>query len=148
MLCNFHPLQKGHTMSLPLHSDAFGKLLLRLTLGILMLFHGVSKLMNPGGAINYVSSQLTQAGWPTFLAYGVFVGEVIAPVLLILGIYSRVGGLIVVVNMMFAVVLAHSAQLFTLSKTGGWTLELQAFYLFCGLTVFFLGSGRMAARPD
>jgi len=25
---------------------------------------------------------------------------------------------------------------------------LQGFYLFCGLAIYFLGSGRFAARPD
>jgi putative oxidoreductase len=113
-----------------------------------MLFHGISKLVNPVGAINYVSSQLTTAGLPTFLAYGVFAGEVIAPLLIILGIYSRIGGLMVVVNMIFAVMLAHGAQLFTLSKSGGWALELQAFYLFTGLALCFMGSGKMAVKPD
>ena len=135
-------------MTIPFQSDALGKLILRLALGALMLFHGLSKLVNPVGAINYVSSQLTAAGLPTFLAYGVFAGEVIAPLLIILGIYSRIGGLMVVINMIFAVMLAHGAQLLTLSKSGGWALELQAFYLFCGLALFFLGSGKMAVKPD
>lgn len=129
-------------------SDALGKLILRLTLGILMLFHGISKVMSPSGAIGYVTGQLTAAGLPGFLAYGVFVGEVIAPIMIILGIFSRVGGFIVVINMIFAVVLSHSAQLFLLTKTGGWALELQAFYLFTGLVVCFLGSGKMAVKPD
>ena len=135
-------------MAVPFQSDALGKLILRLAVGGLILFHGVSKLINPAGTISYVSSQLSAAGLPTFLAYGVFAGEVIAPVLIILGLYSRIGGLIVVINMIFAVTLAHTAQIFTLSKSGGWALELQAFYLLCGLAVFFLGSGRMAAKPD
>ena len=68
--------------------------------------------------------------------------------LIILGIYSRIGALMVVVNMMFAVMLAHGAQLFMLSKSGGWALELQAFYLFTGLALCFMGSGRMAVKPD
>jgi putative oxidoreductase len=113
-----------------------------------MLFHGISKAMNPTGAIAYVSGQLAAAGLPSFLVYGVFIGEVVAPILIILGIYSRVGGLIVVINMIFAVALAHGAQLFTLSKTGGWALELQGFYLLTGLMLFFLGSGKMAVKPD
>ena len=135
-------------MSLPLQSDALGKLLLRLTLGVLLLFHGAAKMMNPGGAIDYVSSQLAHLGWPAYLAYGVFIGEVVAPVLIILGFFSRIGGLIVVVNMVFAVTLAHSTQFLLLSKSGGWALELQAFYLFSGLALFFLGSGSIAVRQD
>ena len=91
---------------------------------------------------------LTAAGLPTYVAYGVFIGEVLAPILIIFGIYSRIGGLIVVINMIFAVLLAHSTQLLTLSKTGGWALELQGFYLLTGLVLFFLGSGKIAIKPD
>jgi putative oxidoreductase len=135
-------------MEIPFKSDALGKLLLRLTLGILMSFHGISKLMNPARTLETMSGLLTAAGLPTYLAYGVFVGEVLAPVLIILGIYSRIGGLIVVINMIFALLLAHSAQLLSLTKTGGWALELQGFYLLTGLALFFLGSGKIAAKPD
>jgi hypothetical protein len=35
--------------------------------------------------------------------------------------------------MVFALVLAHGAQLFTLTGNGGWTLELQAFISFAAL---------------
>ena len=135
-------------MKIPFQSDALGKLILRLTLGVLMSFHGISKLMHPARTLDTMSGMLTAAGLPTYLAYGVFIGEVLAPILIILGIYSRIGGLIVVINMIFALLLAHSAQLLTLSKTGGWALELQGFYLLTGLALFFLGSGRIAVKPD
>jgi putative oxidoreductase len=95
-----------------------------------------------------MSGLLTTAGLPPYLSYGVFIGEVLAPVLIIFGIYSRIGGLIVVINMIFAVLLAHTAQLLALTKTGGWALELQGFYLLTGLALFFLGSGRIAVKPD
>jgi len=135
-------------MNIPFKSDALGKLLLRLTLGLLMSFHGISKLMNPARTLESMNGLLAAAGLPTYLAYGVFIGEVLAPILIILGIYSRIGGLIVVINMIFALLLAHSAQLLTLTKTGGWALELQGFYLLTGLALFFLGSGKIAAKPD
>ncbi len=135
-------------MKIPFQSDAFGKLVLRLTLGLLMSFHGIAKVMHPVRTLDTMSGLLTAAGLPTYLAYGVFVGEVLAPILIVLGIYSRIGGLIVVINMIFALFLAHSAQLLTLAKTGGWALELQGFYLLTGLALFFLGSGRIAVKPD
>lgn len=135
-------------MKIPFQSDALGKLVLRLTLGLLMLLHGIAKVMHPARTLDNMSGLLTAAGLPTYLAYGVFVGEVLAPIFIILGIYSRIGGLIVVINMVFAVLLAHSAQLLSLTKTGGWALELQGFYLLTGLALFFLGSGKMALKPD
>jgi len=135
-------------MKIPFQSDALGKLILRLTLGLLISFHGISKVMHPVRTLDTMSGLLTAAGLPTYLAYGVFIGEVLAPILIVLGIYSRIGGLIVVINMIFALLLAHSAQLLTLTKTGGWALELQGFYLLTGLALFLLGSGRIAVKPD
>jgi putative oxidoreductase len=135
-------------MSYPFQSDNAGKLILRLTVGGLILFHGVAKILNPAGAMGMITGQLATMGMPAFVAYGVYIGEVLAPLLLILGIFSRIGGLLVVANMIFALVLVHTSQIFTLSKQGGWALELQGFYLFCGLAIYFLGSGKFAARPD
>lgn len=135
-------------MNIPFQGDALGKLVLRLTLGLLILLHGIAKVMNPARTLDSTGGLLAAAGLPTFLAYGVFVGEVLAPIFIILGIYSRIGGLIVVVNMIFAVLLAHATQLFSFTKTGGWALELQGFYLLTGLALFFLGSGKIAVKPD
>ena len=135
-------------MNIPFQSDALGKLVLRLTLGILLSLHGIAKMMHPVRTLEIMSGMLAAAGLPTYLAYGVFVGEVLAPILIILGFHSRIGGLIVVINMIFAVLLAHSTQLLALTKNGGWALELQGFYLLTGLALFFLGSGKIALRPD
>jgi putative oxidoreductase len=68
--------------------------------------------------------------------------------MIILGIQARIGGLIVVLNMLFAILLVHTGDLFSLTDHGGWRLELQGFYLFGGLAIMFLGSGRMAIKPD
>ena len=81
-------------------------------------------------------------GLPGFLALGVYVGEILAPILVILGFYARLGAAVIVVNMLFAVLLAHRADLFLLGKTGGWALELQAFFLFTAVAVALIGPGR------
>jgi putative oxidoreductase len=130
-----------------LRNDAAGKLVVRLTVGILMLFHGVSKVMHPG-SVEFIGSKLTEAGLPALLAYGVYVGEIVAPVMILLGVLSRVGGLIIVINMLFAILLVHTGDILALTEHGGWRLELQAFYLFGALAIVFLGSGRYAIRPD
>lgn len=123
------------------NTDDIGKLILRATLAILILFHGISKIFNgPGFVVGLVSN----AGLPPAVAYLVYVGEVLAPMMLLLGIWTRVGALIIVINMLFAFSLVHSKQLFTLSSTGGWGLELQGFYLFIALAILLLGAGRMS----
>ena len=134
----------------PSMADSLGKLILRVTLGVLMLFHGIPKIANPG-AMEFIKGKLAELNpnIPPEVAYGVYLGEVVAPVLLILGIFARFGGLLVAGNMVFAIALVHMGQLLMRNEaTGGWELELQAFFLFCGLAVLFLGSGRIAVRPD
>ncbi|MEM7378668.1 MAG: DoxX family protein [Pseudomonadota bacterium] len=123
----------------------FGKLVLRLTLGVLMLFHGYAKL---SGDLVWLENMLAGYNLPPQLAYGVYVGEILAPIMIILGAFCRFGGLIIVVNMGFALFLAHQSELLLLNESGGYALEVQAFFLFTALAIVFLGSGRYAVRPD
>ena len=128
-------------------NDDLGKLILRLAVGGLMLFHGVAKLLNPG-SLKYIAGQLAELGLPQFIAYGVFLGEVVGPLLAIVGFYARIGGLLMAGNMVFAIVLVHTGELFALTQHGGWALELQGLFLFGALAILFLGSGSMALRRD
>jgi len=130
-----------------MYNDNAGKLVVRLTLGILILFHGVAKIINPD-SLGFMKSGLVGWGLPEVVAYGVYIGEVVAPLLMIIGVYTRWCGMLVVVNMLFAIGLAHMDHLFLLTDHGGYRLELQMFYLFGGLAVMFLGSGRYAIKPD
>ncbi|MBH8579164.1 DoxX family protein [Bisbaumannia pacifica] len=130
-----------------LHNDALGKLILRLSVGVLMLLHGISKLLNPG-SLNWISDLLAGYGLPSFLAYGVLIGELIAPIMAIVGWQTRVAGLLMAGNMLVAIALVHTSELFMLNQSGGWQLELQGLFLFGAAALIFLGSGRMAVRPD
>jgi len=129
------------------HNDAMGKLLLRSTVAILMLFHGIAKIIHPG-SLEFIGSSLSGIGLPAAFAYGVYVGEVVAPLMIISGFHARIGGLIIVVNMLFAIFLAHTGDMFSLTQHGGWAIELQAFYLLGGLAIMLLGSGKFAVKPD
>ena len=77
------------------HEDA-GKLLLRLAVGGLMLFHGLHKLID---GVDGISGMLVAKGLPGFIAYGVLVGEVVAPCLLILGVLTRPAALVLAFTM-------------------------------------------------
>ncbi len=122
-------------------SDDLGKLLLRLTLGILMLLHGIGKIRY---GVSGIAGMVQSHDLPGFLAYGVFIGEIIAPLLVILGFYTRTCGLIIAFNMVVAIALAHSTQLFNLGKSGGWELELQGFFLLTALVVALIGPGKFS----
>lgn len=120
-------------------SDDVGKLILRLTLGVLMLLHGIAKVISGPG---HIVGLVTNAGLPSALAYLVYLGEVIAPLLILVGLFTRLAALIVIGNMLVAVWLVHMGDLMRLTKTGGWALELQAFFLLTALALVFLGAGR------
>lgn len=124
-----------------------GKLIIRLGLGGLMLFHGVAKIIHPD-SLNFISGMLTANHLPAILVYGVYIGEVVAPLMVIVGYRSRIGGLLIAVNMLFALFLAHSGDLFSLTQHGGSAVELQLFYLLTAAAVVFLGSGRLAFKQD
>ncbi len=131
-------------MSLPLTvaaADA-GKLLLRLALGILVLLHGIAKVI---GGPAYVVGLVEQLGLPGSLGYAVYLGEVVAPLALILGIWTRLAALVVAANMAVAIALVHMGDLYRLGQGGGWALELQGMFLFTALAVAMIGPGRYAA---
>jgi len=122
-----------------LHNNDLGKLLLRLPVGLLMMFHGFHKLTN---GLGFIEKSLAGAGLPTYLAWGVLVGEILAPLLVVLGIYARPAALVEAFVMIAAIYLVHMGDLMSFTQHGGHALELQFFYLFGSLAVAFLGSGK------
>jgi putative oxidoreductase len=129
-------------MSLSVSSSALedaGKLILRVSLGVLILFHGIDKIVH---GIGPIQGMVTGMGLPAVVAYGVYLGEVLGPVLLVPGFYARIGAGLIAINMVFAILLAHSGDLLSLSPHGGWRLELQGMYLSTALALAFLGPGR------
>ena len=115
------------------------RLLLRIALGLLVLLHGVAKLR---GGMAGIERLVEANGLPGVLAYGVLVGEVLAPLMVLLGFHARIGAALVAINMLFALVLVHMAQLGQLNGQGGWALELQGMFLATAVAIMLLGPGR------
>ncbi|PPK51074.1 DoxX family protein [Marinobacter persicus] len=122
-----------------LENTDLGKLLVRLTVGGLLLFHGIAKLFN---GLGFIEGLLASHGLPTELAWGVYIGEIVAPLMVILGYQTRIGAVLIVINMIVAIVLAHTNELLALSRSGGLALELQLFFLMNAAAVIFLGPGK------
>ena len=60
-------------------------------------------------------------------------------------IYAASGAaLVIAINMVVAILLAHTGQLGSLTNNGGWALELQGMFLFTGLAIAFMGAGRFS----
>jgi putative oxidoreductase len=115
------------------------RLILRLSVGIMMLFHGVHKIIH---GIDAIKTMTVKAGLPEFIAYGVYFGELFFPLLILLGLYARVASLFLAFNMLMAIYLAYGSSFFSVSAHGGPNAELALFYLFISIAIFFLGSGK------
>jgi putative oxidoreductase len=120
-------------------NEKIGKLILRLALGVVVLLHGIAKLK---GGVGGISDMVAAHGLPAVLGYAVYIGEVVAPVLVILGLYARVGGLLIALNMLVAMYLVHRPDLFTLGPQGGWAIELQVMILASAIGVMLFGPGK------
>ena len=115
-------------------------LILRLGVGILMLLHGIAKLKG----IDFIEGMLAKNGLPGFLAYGVYVTEIVAPLLIIIGYRTRLASLILIFGALFAMLLVHSGDIFTLNKAGGWGIELIGLFIIGALALAISGSGKFA----
>ena len=129
---------------MPFNADKndIGKLVLRLAVASLMLFHGASKLRH---GVAWMAGPLHAHHFPAWLAYGVYVAEVVVPVLLIAGIFTRPAALVITFEMAMAMYIVMGSNAFTTDRqTGALRSELQFFYLLSTVAIAFLGSGRIA----
>lgn len=118
-----------------------GILTWRLTLGILMLFHGLHKLIN---GVSYIEGLFTEMGLPAFFAHSVHIGEIIAPLMLVVGYRTKIAAIIYAFTMVVAVGMSHMGHLLELNQTGAWAVELNALFLFGAVGLIFTGGGKYA----
>ncbi len=123
--------------------EEMGKLILRVTLGVLILFHGVAKVTH---GIDPIQAMVQGAGLPAALGFGVYIGEVLAPVLLVIGFFARAGAALVALNMLVAILLAHRQDILGITPHGGYALELQTMYMFAAISLLFMGPGRLGVN--
>jgi putative oxidoreductase len=107
----------------------------------LLLLHGIAKIVH---GLGDAATALERFHIPAFIGYLVYVGEVVAPVLMIVGFWTRPAALLAFANMAVALLLGHPRELFEMTTHGGLLLEVQWLYLFGALAVALLGAGRYA----
>ena len=90
-----------------------GLLIIRLILGISLLLYGIAKIRN---GITGIEGMLSGAGIPSFVAYGVYIGEVLAPLMLIAGFRTRIGALLMILNFIVIIIVADSQNVFKLNQ--------------------------------
>ena len=120
-----------------------GKLLLRVLVAGLMLFPGIHKIVHGPG---HVMEDLAEHGIPVVLAYGVYLGQVVAPILILLGVGTRLAALVYSGTIAFATILVHGEDFLTVEPIGKWAADLWAFYIVTSAVVALVGPGRYALR--
>ncbi|WP_228234816.1 DoxX family protein [Allomuricauda sp. M10] len=115
--------------------------LFRIAIPFTMLIYGFDKVKNGTG---FIGDLMEQYGLPVFLANGVFIGEIIAPLMLLIGFRTRLAGLILSVNCLLAILMAQTQNILTLNQFGGWSLDLLFIYLVAGIAFYYSGAGKHA----
>jgi putative oxidoreductase len=133
-----HPM--ASTLMNKLRHDDLGKLLIRLAVGGMMLLHGIGKIK---GGVGGIEDLLKSKGLPGFMAYGSYLGEVVAPILILIGLLTRPAGAVLAFTMVTAIGLAHDGDIVKLDpQSNGWVIELPMLYLMGGLALVFFGAGK------
>ncbi|OOW86195.1 LysR family transcriptional regulator [Xanthomonas axonopodis pv. clitoriae] len=123
----------------------YGTALLRISLGVLFLVHGLTKLLvfTPAGTVAYFQS----LGLPGALAYVSMALELGLGVSLLLGLYARWVALLGVPLLLGTIVSVHGANGFGFSNPGGgW--EYPALWAVLLIVQALLGDGAFALQPS
>ncbi|NLY04200.1 MAG: DoxX family protein [Campylobacter sp.] len=132
-------------MSKYINYQNFGLLLLRISLGICVLFHGISKIQSGVGGIK---GMLVAKGIPEFIAYGVYLGEILAPIMIIIGFYTRLASIVLIGTCITILYVAYANSLFSFTAHGGLVAEIVYLYLGGALCLLFCGGGKFSIKND
>ena len=122
-------------------TEDFGKLVLRLGVGGMMLFHGVHKLFT---GLDTVKATLSPHKIPEALAYAAYFGEIVGPLLIIIGLFARFGAFLVAAEVAALAALAGVAQLVAVTADGVYAQEIAALYFAGAVAILLLGPGKIA----
>ena len=114
-----------------------GLLIVRIALGGIIFFHGFHKLVHGTGDQFQI---LASSGIPGQFIYFVYVSEVLAPVLIVLGILTRISSLTIIATMI--VVFYALPFPIGLDVHGAMNIESQLYFLLLPIALFFTGPGR------
>lgn len=127
-----------------LNKAPYAALLLRVTLGVLALAHGLLKVFvfTPAGTVGFFES----LGLPGALAYPTIAIEVVGGLALIAGVFTRYVAIAMVPVLLGSIVFAHwSAGWLFSNQGGGW--EYPAFWAVVLIVQALLGDGAFAWKP-
>jgi len=120
-----------------------GLLIVRIALGGIIFFHGFHKITH-GIADQF--QILANNGIPGVFIYFVYVSEVLAPVLIVLGIFTRLSSLSIFVTM---IVIFYALPFpIGMDEHGAMNIESQLYFLLLSVALFFTGPGRYTLKKN
>jgi|SRR3990167_3900762 len=127
-------------------SDDIGAFVARITLGVVMLPHGLQKLLGLFGGAGFSGTVefFVSSGIPAFVAILIIIGESFGAIGLIAGFLSRLAALGITVIMLGAIVTVHLQNGFFMNWGGTAAGEGFEFHLLAvglGLIVLIKGGG-------
>jgi putative oxidoreductase len=123
---------------IPLNAD-IALLLLRAVLGIVMLAHGVPKLLHFGGVAQGFGHMGVPA--PTLAAAFATLAEAGGGLLMLLGVLTDIAGVLFAIDMLGAIIFVHAAKGFS-AGNGGY--EFPLVLLTIAVAIALMGPGRYA----
>lgn len=130
------------------HTKGEGSLMFaRLFLGIVILPHGLQKLLGMYGGYGFDATvkYFTEGGIPEFVAILIIIGESVGAASLIIGFLGRICAIGIIIIMTGAIVTVHFKNGFFMNWFGNQAGEGFEFHLLAiglGLAVLFGGSGK------
>ena len=126
--------------------SAYGVTLLRVSLGIMYLAHGVILKFLTFGLVG-TAGFFVSIGLPGWLAYVTFTAEAVGGVLLVLGVQARWVALALTPALLGAIIWVHAGNGWVFSASGGgW--EYPLYLIVLSIAQFLLGDGAFALRPS
>ena len=119
------------------HNPNLGLLLVRLGLAGVFIMSGWSKIQNIEGTATFFATLGLGIIWVYVVAYVEFLGGIAV----LAGVFTRLAGLLLAIDMAFAIYLVKYASGFN-----GYRFELVL--LLMALAVYLAGSGRYALKKD
>jgi putative oxidoreductase len=124
----------------------YGALLLRVTMGVLFILHGVylkAMVFGMAGAGKFFAS----LGLPEWFAWVVMLYETIGGLMLILGVSTRWVSIFLGIHLLVAAYLGHGANGWAFANKGG-GYEYPVFWAIACFALAMIGSGANALAPD
>lgn len=130
-------------LTLPgLRAESVGLLIARIaTFGLIL--HGLHKASGFSGFVNgAMATNPVSAGAPGFFGFLVVAGQILLPIALLIGLFTRIAGILMALLFAFIIGAVNIPSQGIIGNSGGLTFESSLFYMVPGIVLFLTGGGR------